>query len=133
MKKAEQYKNKIPDYHISSGNCEFHTGVIEDNKNDLSNDDYNEPPPAFVKFPGNVAIDQNKINIAGFTEINSEQKEQKLFGYSNKQVENQDYCNSNVNQKCENQSYSGIKVQNASVPGTTSFNDQSELRGFKKI
>lgn len=64
LKMAEQYKNKVPDYKLSSGGGQVHAGVILDNPG-YSSYDLNQPPPAFASYAGNVAIDQNHINEKG--------------------------------------------------------------------
>lgn len=64
LKMAEQYKNKVPDYKLSSGGGQIHAGVIIDNPG-YSSYDLNVPPPAFASYGGDVAIDQNHINENG--------------------------------------------------------------------
>ena len=64
LNQAEQYKDKIPDYKVSSANGQFHAGVIIDEPG-YSSSNYNEPPPAFAKYGGDVKIDNNLINSSG--------------------------------------------------------------------
>ena len=64
LERAEQYKDKIPDYRISSGNGQTQAGVIIDNPN-YSNYEYNEPPPIFKPVSGNVGLNEDQINVEG--------------------------------------------------------------------
>ena len=64
LRQAEQYKDKIPDYKVSSGNGQFHAGVIID-KPEYSSSNYNDPPPEFVGYRGDVKIDKSLINPSG--------------------------------------------------------------------
>ena len=64
LERAGQYKDKIPDYKISSGNGAIQAGVIVDNPN-YSNNDYNEPPLAFKPVSGEIGLNENQINSEG--------------------------------------------------------------------
>ena len=64
LERAGQYKDKIPDYKISSGNGAIQAGVIVDNPN-YSNNDYNEPPSAFKPVSGEIGLNENQINSEG--------------------------------------------------------------------
>jgi hypothetical protein len=64
LERAEQYKDKIPDYRISSGNGQTQAGVIIDTPNN-SNYEYNEPPPIFKPVSGNVGLNEDQINEGG--------------------------------------------------------------------
>ena len=64
LKKATKYKDKIPDYKISSGGGKFYAGVIID---DPSYSSYNkkEPPLAFAEKGCDVALEKEEINSDG--------------------------------------------------------------------
>ena len=64
LERAEQYKNKIPDYKISSGQGHVKRGVIIDNPN-YSNFDSNQPPEAFRSVSGKIGLRQDQINVEG--------------------------------------------------------------------
>ena len=64
LEKAGQYKDKIPDYQISSGNGTIKAGVIVDNPNN-SNFNYNEPPTSFKAVSGEIGIKEDQINSEG--------------------------------------------------------------------
>ena len=64
LERAGQYKDKIPDYKISSGNGAIQAGVIVDNPN-YSNNDYNEPPLVFKPVSGEIGLNENQINSEG--------------------------------------------------------------------
>ena len=68
LERAGQYKDKIPDYKISSGNGAIQAGVIVDNPN-YSNNDYNEPPLAFKPVSGEIGLNENQINSEGASPI----------------------------------------------------------------
>ena len=61
---AKKYQDKIPDYKISSGNGQFHAGVIIDNPG-YSSYSANEPPAAFAGMGNDVEIEDNQINEDG--------------------------------------------------------------------
>ena len=104
LSQAEQYKDKIPDYHVSSGNGKFHAGVIEDDVG-FSSADYNEPPPEFAQYGGEVAIEQNQVNAVGNTPDAFNQNVQQINPV-NQQVVNQQPVNQQVvNQQAVNQQY----------------------------
>ena len=95
LKQAEQYKDKIPDYKVSSANGQFHAGVIIDEPG-YSSSDYNQPPPAFAQYGGDREIDKKLINPSGGVpnnfnnnQINSVQVMQ------TNEYQNQGYPNSN--------------------------------------
>ena len=64
LERAGQYKDKIPDYKISSGNGQTQAGVIIDNPN-YSNYDYSSPPPIFKPISGDVGLNEDQINEGG--------------------------------------------------------------------
>lgn len=64
LEKAGQYKDKIPDYKISSGNGNIQAGVIIDDIN-YSNNDYNEPPHIFKPVSGDIGLNESQINVEG--------------------------------------------------------------------
>ena len=61
---AEKYKDKIPDYKISSGDEQNKEGVIIDNPN-YSSYNNNEPPSMFKPISGEIGLDQSQINVEG--------------------------------------------------------------------
>ena len=61
---ANKYKDKIPDYQISSGDEHTKEGVILDNPN-YSNYNNNEPPFAFKPVSGEIGLDQSQVNVQG--------------------------------------------------------------------
>ena len=61
---ANKYKDKIPNYQISSGNEQNKEGVILDNP-DYSNYNNNEAPLLFKKVSGEIGLDQSQINVQG--------------------------------------------------------------------
>jgi len=64
LERAEQYKDKIPDYKISTGNGQFQSGVIVDNPN-YSYYENNEPPSLFKPVSGEIGLNKNQINEEG--------------------------------------------------------------------
>ena len=64
LERAEQYKDKIPDYKISSGHGTIKAGVIIDNPN-YSNFENNEPPQSFKPVAGEIGLNQDQINSEG--------------------------------------------------------------------
>ena len=64
LERAGQFKDKIPDYQISTGNGEIQSGVIIDNPN-YSNYDENEPPLAFKPISGEIGLKEDQINLEG--------------------------------------------------------------------
>ena len=64
LERAEQYKDKIPDYKISSGHGTIQAGVIVDNPN-YSNYENNEPPLSFKPVSGEIGLNQDQINSEG--------------------------------------------------------------------
>ena len=77
LERAEQYKNKIPDYKISSGQEQLKDGVIIDNPK-YSNFNDNLPPENFKSVSGNIPLNEDQINAegappVGFGEPGSEQ------------------------------------------------------------
>ena len=64
LERAGQYKDKIPDYKISSGNGTVQPGVIVDNPN-YSNLDFNEPPQSFKPISGEIGLNEDQINSEG--------------------------------------------------------------------
>lgn len=63
LERAGQYKDKIPDYQISSGHGTIQAGVIVDNPN-YSNFE-NEPPQSFKPVAGEIGINYDQINSEG--------------------------------------------------------------------
>ena len=61
---ANKYKDKIPDYKISSGDEQNKEGVILDNPN-YSYYNNNEPPTVFKPVSGEFGLDQSQINSQG--------------------------------------------------------------------
>jgi hypothetical protein len=61
---ANKYKDKIPDYQISSGDEQNKEGVILDNPN-YSYYNNNEPPTVFKPISGEFGLDQSQINSQG--------------------------------------------------------------------
>ena len=61
---AEKYKDKIPDYQISSGDEQNKEGIILDNPN-YSSYNNNEPPLAFKPVSGEIGLDQSQVNVQG--------------------------------------------------------------------
>ena len=61
---ANKYKDKIPDYQISSGDEQNKEGVIVDNPN-YSYYNNNEPPTIFKPVSGEFGLDQSQINSQG--------------------------------------------------------------------
>jgi hypothetical protein len=61
---ANKYKDKIPDYQISSGDEHTKEGVILDSPN-YSNYNNNEPPFAFKPVSGEIGLDQSQVNVQG--------------------------------------------------------------------
>ena len=61
---ANRYKDKIPDYQISSGDEQNKEGVIIDNPQ-YSTYDNNEPPMAFKQISGEIGLDRSQINVEG--------------------------------------------------------------------
>ena len=61
---AEQYKQYIPDYKISSGGGQIHAGVVLDDPK-CSNNNLSPPQPAFSSSRMNVPINRNQINEKG--------------------------------------------------------------------
>jgi hypothetical protein len=61
---ANKYKDKIPDYQISSGDEQNKEGVILDNPN-YSYYNNNEPPTVFKPVSGEFGLDQSQINSQG--------------------------------------------------------------------
>ena len=61
---ANKYKDKIPNYQISSGNEQNKEGVILDNP-DYSNYNNNEAPLLFKQVSGEIGLDQSQINVQG--------------------------------------------------------------------
>lgn len=61
---AKVYARNIPDYKISTGSNGLKIGVILDDEK-FSNQDYNEPPPAFATLPGDVALRKIQVNKKG--------------------------------------------------------------------
>ena len=64
LERAGQYKDKIPDYKISSGDEQNKEGVILDNPN-YSYYNNNEPPTVFKPVSGEFGLDQSQINSQG--------------------------------------------------------------------
>ena len=64
LERAGQYKDKIPDYKISSGNGTVQPGVIVDNPN-YSKLDLNEPPKLFKPISGEIGLNEDQINSEG--------------------------------------------------------------------
>ena len=64
LERAEQYKDKIPDYKISTGNGQFQSGVIVDKPN-YSYYEYNQPPSLFKPVSGEIGLNKNQINEEG--------------------------------------------------------------------
>ena len=64
LEEAKQYQNQIPDYKVSSGGGELHTGVIVDNPG-YSSYNPNEAPPEFAAVSGDVGLSQDQINAKG--------------------------------------------------------------------
>ena len=60
LEAASKYQDKVPDYQMSSGEGDFHQGVIIDKPGY----DYNhyEAPPKFTSVSGNTAIGQDQIS-----------------------------------------------------------------------
>ena len=120
LEKAEKYKDKIPDYKVSIGNDAFHEGVIVDN-NENSCKDYNDPPPAFAAYAGNVAISQSQINKTGAPSRDFGNNSQRVnLGNSNKPIT-----------ESQNQGLSSSNYQGAPAPGVLTVNTQSESRDLK--
>ena len=147
LSQAEQYKDKIPDYHVSSGNGKFHAGVIEDDVG-FSSADYNTPPPAFASVGGDVAIDQNQVNALGNVPNGFGENQNNMNQNTASQLyvkPNQNYVNANsnpnlvnpnyvsVNQKNQNQGFSSINLnqqnQNQGYSGNN-LNQQNKNQGF---
>ena len=70
LKKAEQYNDKIPNYKISNGEGNLHEGVIIDEQG-FSSNDYNQPPPKYAAFGGDVPIKENQLVKKGNNQKNS--------------------------------------------------------------
>ena len=64
LERAKQYKDKIPDYQLSSGGGNMQAGVIVDNPG-YSSFNANQPPAAFSSVGGDVALDSNQISSDG--------------------------------------------------------------------
>ena len=59
LQKADKYKNKVPDYKISSGGGNIHVGVVLDDPA-YSNYDLNKPPEAFTSIGADVSLKKVK-------------------------------------------------------------------------
>ena len=64
LERAKKYQNKIPNYQLSSGNGNIHSGVILDNPS-YSSYELNQPPAAFASVPGDKALNSNQITGGG--------------------------------------------------------------------
>lgn len=64
LERAGQFKDKVPDYKISSGNGVIQSGVIIDNPN-FSSYDENEPPLSFKPISGEIGLKEDQINLEG--------------------------------------------------------------------
>ena len=62
--KADKYKNKVPDYKISSGGGNIHVGVVLDDPA-YSSYDLNKPPEAFTSIGADVSLKKSQINANG--------------------------------------------------------------------
>lgn len=94
LERAQRYKDKVPDYQVSSGNGQIHAGVIIDNPNyssymaNVNNDQpapvgvhsNNQPPPSSSGVGVNINNldnfgDQNTITDSGRLEFQKDQQE----------------------------------------------------------
>ena len=64
LDRAQKYKDKVPDYQLSSGGGNIQAGVIVDNPSYSS---YNptQPPAQFASVAGNVGLSPDQINANG--------------------------------------------------------------------
>ena len=124
---AEKYKDKIPDYKISSGKGKFHAGVIIDNPSYTS---YNaeEPPPAFVNMGVDVELNDNQIN----SKMGSTAAYDKRNKYNiNRMVDIEDSHNQfNLNDKNLEQLNQGYSSNNKQIQIVDKINKSSEKRNM---
>ena len=64
LQKADKYKNKVPDYKISSGGGNIHVGVVLDDPA-YSSYDLNKPPEVFTSIGADVSLKKSQINANG--------------------------------------------------------------------
>ena len=145
LRQAEQYKDKIPNYNVSSGNDKYPVGVIEDCVG-FSNADYITPPPAFASIEGNVPIPLNQVNRAGNVPNGFGQNQNNITPNSNFVNPNQNInVNSNyvsmnqqnqiqdINQKnqIQEEEFSNSNTQALPSANAQIFNPNSDSRGLK--
>ena len=64
LDRAQQYKDKVPDYQLSSGGGNIQAGVIVDNPS-YSSFNPTQPPAQFAAVSGNVGLSPDQINANG--------------------------------------------------------------------
>ena len=122
LEKAEKYKDKIPDYKVSTGNITVREGV---NNQNLCKD-HNDPSPTFAAYAGNVPIKQSQISQTGAPPRDFGNTNQITnYGNSNIQVSN------NPIKASQNQGFSCSTYQVAPAAGGLSASYRSELRDLK--